>query len=334
MNQYRQHWWKCDGPCTKRQPYFGLVKRAMNRAPSPRDPWWAEHQRSCGGSYTKVREPEGYGDKKTKLGKKAGGGGGGGKGKGRPSGCGDITEMLGNKRDGVEKKKGSSGVQSVDKNPLLLGSGNDSIPSDVELFNGKGRTLLASGVTTMSKQPTSLNERRKKLLEAAERRMRSKQMKGVKRKVGSNGTGWHDIRSFTSTPPKVKRPKIVDSSTSSDCVVLDDSCVIPSTSRGDKHRHQSTGAVAPGPSQDPTRLPKNSTMKGASPVIDLVGESSSAVDSDCVVEIGDDDGHWEEVGVPLRMCPVCGRTDIPMAIINIHVTYCLDEEEEASELPG
>ena len=72
-------------------------------------------------------------------------------------------------------------------------------------------------------------------------------------------------------------------------------------------------------------------------MIDLVDETSSAVDSDCVVEIGDDDGHGEsdeEVGVPLRMCPVCGRTDIPMAIINIHVTYCLDEEEAASELPG
>ena len=35
----------------------------MNRAPSPRDPWWAEHQRNCGGTYTKIKEPEGYGKK-------------------------------------------------------------------------------------------------------------------------------------------------------------------------------------------------------------------------------------------------------------------------------
>lgn len=36
----------------------------MNRVPSARDPWWGEHQRSCGGTYTKIKEPEGYGKKK------------------------------------------------------------------------------------------------------------------------------------------------------------------------------------------------------------------------------------------------------------------------------
>ena len=63
---YRQHWWRCDGPCQKRPPYYGMVKRAMNRAPSPRDPWWPDHRRSCGGTYHKVREPEDYGKKKRK----------------------------------------------------------------------------------------------------------------------------------------------------------------------------------------------------------------------------------------------------------------------------
>jgi hypothetical protein len=28
--------------------------------------WWGEHSNSCGGTYTKVKEPEGYGDKKSK----------------------------------------------------------------------------------------------------------------------------------------------------------------------------------------------------------------------------------------------------------------------------
>ncbi|XP_077998934.1 DNA-dependent metalloprotease SPRTN-like [Glandiceps talaboti] len=63
VDSYRQHWWRCNGPCQKRKPYFGIVRRAMNRAPSPRDPWWGEHQRSCGGTYTKIKEPEGYGNK-------------------------------------------------------------------------------------------------------------------------------------------------------------------------------------------------------------------------------------------------------------------------------
>jgi hypothetical protein len=38
----------------------------MNRAPSRNDPWWADHQQSCGGTFTKVKEPEGYGLKKKK----------------------------------------------------------------------------------------------------------------------------------------------------------------------------------------------------------------------------------------------------------------------------
>lgn len=54
----------------------------MNRAPSPRDPWWNDHQRTCGGTYMKIKEPEGYGkkgkndnkDKDNKLQKKPTGG--------------------------------------------------------------------------------------------------------------------------------------------------------------------------------------------------------------------------------------------------------------------
>lgn len=67
VDLYRQHWWRCSGPCQRRPPYYGMVKRAMNRAPSERDPWWAEHRQKCGGSYTKVKEPEDYGKKKKKL---------------------------------------------------------------------------------------------------------------------------------------------------------------------------------------------------------------------------------------------------------------------------
>ena len=58
VDVYRVHWWQCNGPCKDRGPYFGLVKRATNRAPSHNDPWWGDHQASCGGSYIKIREPE------------------------------------------------------------------------------------------------------------------------------------------------------------------------------------------------------------------------------------------------------------------------------------
>jgi len=63
---YQQHWWRCDGPCQKRPPYFGMVRRSMNRAPGPYDNWYADHQATCGGNFVKVREPEGYKDKTKK----------------------------------------------------------------------------------------------------------------------------------------------------------------------------------------------------------------------------------------------------------------------------
>ncbi|KAJ8309569.1 hypothetical protein KUTeg_014443 [Tegillarca granosa] len=58
--EYRQHWWRCNGPCQNRKPYFGYVKRAMNRAPSARDPWFKDHQNSCNGTFIKIKEPENY----------------------------------------------------------------------------------------------------------------------------------------------------------------------------------------------------------------------------------------------------------------------------------
>jgi hypothetical protein len=57
VDVYRTHIWKCDGPCQHRPPFFGLVRRAMNRAPSVNDPWWSSHAASCGGTYKKIAGP-------------------------------------------------------------------------------------------------------------------------------------------------------------------------------------------------------------------------------------------------------------------------------------
>ena len=38
----------------------------MNRAPGPSDRWWNEHENSCGGTFNKIKEPEGFGKKKVK----------------------------------------------------------------------------------------------------------------------------------------------------------------------------------------------------------------------------------------------------------------------------
>lgn len=34
VNEMRKHWWRCTGRCRNQPPYFGYVKRAMNRQPS------------------------------------------------------------------------------------------------------------------------------------------------------------------------------------------------------------------------------------------------------------------------------------------------------------
>ncbi|KRY54456.1 SprT-like domain-containing protein Spartan, partial [Trichinella britovi] len=60
VNVHRQHWWRCNGKCRYRRPFYGWVKRATNRAPGPYDFWWAEHKNSCGGTFEKVKEPDGY----------------------------------------------------------------------------------------------------------------------------------------------------------------------------------------------------------------------------------------------------------------------------------
>lgn len=54
------------GACRSKPPYFGLVKRSMNRSPGPTDRWWADHERSCGGSYTKIKEPAEFTAKQAK----------------------------------------------------------------------------------------------------------------------------------------------------------------------------------------------------------------------------------------------------------------------------
>jgi hypothetical protein len=58
VDSYRTHVWQCDGPCKERSPSFGSVKRSMNRPPGESDFWWNDHQKECGGKFSKIAEPE------------------------------------------------------------------------------------------------------------------------------------------------------------------------------------------------------------------------------------------------------------------------------------
>ncbi|KAF2631923.1 hypothetical protein BU25DRAFT_383337 [Macroventuria anomochaeta] len=58
VDSYRTHVWQCHGRCKTQPPFFGQVKRSMNRAPGKGDTWWARHEAECGGTYAKISEPE------------------------------------------------------------------------------------------------------------------------------------------------------------------------------------------------------------------------------------------------------------------------------------
>jgi predicted SprT family Zn-dependent metalloprotease len=58
VDYHRKHVWRCNGKCREMPPYFGWVKRAMNRAPGKSDKWWKQHSESCGGQFTKVESPQ------------------------------------------------------------------------------------------------------------------------------------------------------------------------------------------------------------------------------------------------------------------------------------
>ncbi|KAI8991153.1 SprT-like family-domain-containing protein [Mycotypha africana] len=58
VEHYQKHVWRCNGICQDRPPYFGIVKRSMNRPPQKADPWFAQHQLDCGGTFIKISEPE------------------------------------------------------------------------------------------------------------------------------------------------------------------------------------------------------------------------------------------------------------------------------------
>ena len=103
-----------------------------------------------------------------------------------------------------------------------------------------------------------------------------------------------DIRPFITSPSKRQKTTPQDEA---DVVILENGSDAPKA-----HSAQSSVGNTSGASQDSF----SSSGRAQNPVINLVDE--------------------EEVSAPVRMCPVCGLTDIPAAIINIHVAYCLDEE--------
>ncbi|KAK6621303.1 hypothetical protein RUM43_011609 [Polyplax serrata] len=58
VEYYKRHIWRCNGTCRFKKPYFGFVKRTMNRPPGPADTWWKQHKLQCNGTFIKISEPD------------------------------------------------------------------------------------------------------------------------------------------------------------------------------------------------------------------------------------------------------------------------------------
>jgi len=132
---YQRHWWQCGGPCRSKAPFFGIVKRAMNRPPGPSDPWFAQHKATCGGVYTKVKEPSAQEVAAKKLaGKRA------------------AKERAVDKAE-VEARKHSRGTPPLDAyfgRPAAVGGSSARAPSGggeevVELLDDDEEVAAASG---------------------------------------------------------------------------------------------------------------------------------------------------------------------------------------------
>ncbi|CAD8170938.1 unnamed protein product [Paramecium octaurelia] len=58
VDRCRNHIWRCNGSCQQKPPFFGYVKRAINRPPGKTDYWFQKHQEECGGIFEKISQPE------------------------------------------------------------------------------------------------------------------------------------------------------------------------------------------------------------------------------------------------------------------------------------
>lgn len=123
VRNYQNHVWKCDGPCQNRRPFYGLVKRAMNRKPGPNDTWWAQHQATCGGTFNKIAEPDP---------------------KNKPKALAQPTSSSGTQKRPASDTGGPSGVKRKTPSTKLPQTNND--PNQTQLTDywskiGPGRRL-------------------------------------------------------------------------------------------------------------------------------------------------------------------------------------------------
>ncbi|XP_075156483.1 DNA-dependent metalloprotease SPRTN [Haematobia irritans] len=140
---YKQHWWRCNGICQDRSPFFGYVKRSSNRAPGPNDQWWAGHVASCGGTFMKIKEPEKKKKGKASTKEKEN------SSKSTPaSGTSDLRKFFTPKTTNDSNVKGFGSLNNGFKGPVKTNGGGTM------LLNPKTKSNTTNDITS-KKPPTS-----------------------------------------------------------------------------------------------------------------------------------------------------------------------------------
>lgn len=140
----------------------------MNRAPAPRDTWWDDHKRKCGGEFTKIKEPENYGKRKAK-------------GKSEDSSTSKKPEKnsrtdskpnlptffdklkkdqigkpnkVGNERDGKQRNilSSDSSEENLDHSPKKTKTEHSTETNNIIAFSGKGFVLGGSKTTKIEEK--------------------------------------------------------------------------------------------------------------------------------------------------------------------------------------
>ena len=276
-----------------------MVRRSINRAPSCNDTWWAEHQRTCGGTFKKVKEPEGY-CAKGKNNK-------GGAAKQNDSKQGNIKQLL--------EVKGSSSKDKETNTVPFAGKGHVLNFSDKTVKGARKEEARDSSTVDLTVEVSM----REKLLAAAENRLKGSEQRGKKKRKSLTGrgsksredtsTGNGDLRKHfkrvSSEATESQPVKKTRTSDSDDCQVLDAATV--------KDNHAVYGRQTGGSS---TRV-NDRTVSLHNPDMIMIED-----DEDSLLSQGSTGSS-----VPQKTCPVCLRTDIPETVLSIHVHLCLEEME-------
>uniref|UniRef100_A0A6P7FSN6 Protein with SprT-like domain at the N terminus n=1 Tax=Diabrotica virgifera virgifera TaxID=50390 RepID=A0A6P7FSN6_DIAVI len=175
VNLYKTHWWRCNGPCHTRKPFFGLVRRATNRAPGPNDFWWAEHQQNCGGQFIKVKEPE-KPEKQTKSKSKSK----------NPTKSPDIRKFFPTNNLPKLKSDNNSNIKTVESKSESKAKINKVIPNSGNIFgfgnlNGEDCNCDKNGTNTK-------DNKAKKIVSTAGKTLGTKNPDGVSTSGKTLGT--------------------------------------------------------------------------------------------------------------------------------------------------